>query len=204
MARSLSPSEVGCALSHFGAYQILLESEEDEILILEDDAVCDSRMPAMLNLLSGRKDWELVLLGHWSLHRNSMDVGAESAIYGRQKVLDYEMVLPAEFPLGAHAYAITKSGAKKLLGNFYPPRVPADYVTGGAEKASVKLRILSPPLVIQRSDSSTIGIRHNPNFNADTSMVAWAKRTIRSILLYSRKLGIFRKSYIWIFNPRFR
>jgi glycosyl transferase family 25 len=205
LARTMTFGELGCALSHISIYQKMLRDNLKEALILEDDAKCSERTPEILEQLSENRNWEMVLLGHWSLNQDSMRKGSELSLVGRELICDRIIGRPAEFSLGAHAYAVKRSAAIKLLKYFTPIRMPADYVTGGAEMALVDLKLISPPVVTQQSEVSTIGERSwGGNNNNTKKYINALKRVIRKTLLFTRKFGIFRKTYVWLFNPRFQ
>ncbi|QQR39428.1 glycosyltransferase family 25 protein [Devosia rhizoryzae] len=50
-----TPPEVACSLSHLRALKLFLNSREDYALILEDDAILSSRLPAFLKLYVASK-----------------------------------------------------------------------------------------------------------------------------------------------------
>lgn len=204
LRRPMSTNEIGCAISHLAVYKKILEENVEEALILEDDADCMEQLPEILSWLSSRSCWEVVLLGHWSFNEQSMSKGAEVCFFGKQRVLDRYICKASEFPLGAYAYAIKRSAAMALTKSFEPVRMPADYVTGGAESIGLDLKLVSPPVVRHLPGKSEIGEREvRPVPKQINSMWVLIKNLIRKTLLNARKFGIYRRSYVWVFNQNF-
>jgi GR25 family glycosyltransferase involved in LPS biosynthesis len=124
----LTKSIYGCSLSHQLAYKMLLESEDDvkTALILEDDAAITHTLLRMLlpNSIGYTKfiediddiDWEVIMLGGQKTEMEHED---------NNSVLLKKMVkYPTTY--AAHAYAINKPGARKLLKNNECVRFAAD------------------------------------------------------------------------------
>ena len=65
IGREMSPSEIGCALSHLRLYQRMATENIDTALIIEDDASIHADLPGLLARRAGfPADWELLLLYH--------------------------------------------------------------------------------------------------------------------------------------------
>jgi GR25 family glycosyltransferase involved in LPS biosynthesis len=103
---------VGCALSHIGLWEWLVNSEHDKVLIFEDDAVIPTgfvntanKIISDSNILQSNQ-WDLLLLGgNWA---NVTAISRESFI---RNIGGFYCL---------HAYVITKKTAQKLLAEVYP------------------------------------------------------------------------------------
>lgn len=141
----LNPGEIACSLSHRNLYAAMIENGWKKVLILEDDVLPLTEniqvLPAALEELP--QDWELVYLGYLKHENVTAGLKAKQFFY---KIISafglmawtYKMVgnlLPKTFSVHlkkagfhdcTHAYAITISGAKKLLAAQTPVVYRAD------------------------------------------------------------------------------
>ena len=201
MNRPLTPGDIGCSLSHLYIYRKMIKNDITEACILEDDAFVATKFHSVLPLIENLPNVELVFLGHWSLYNDNQKLGAERAFFSK-KIGSFCIARVAEFPLGTHAYVIRRSAAKKLLDRGMPVWMPADFLTGSAELLGIDTFVIAPPVAVQHSTEITNPGRTFPQKKAQLPVIAFVKGIIRSLLLLLRKLGIFRKSYIWLFNRR--
>jgi len=99
---------VGCALSHFKLYAGLLNSNEDRMVILEDDAkLINGFSERVTNLMNLNKTWDILYLGHYPkqpLPKTEPRIVQKNA----EQSLDYSYG-------GTVGYVITKKGAEKLF-----------------------------------------------------------------------------------------
>ena len=143
--KALNLGEIACALSHRNLYAAMIENGWKKVLILEDDVLPiienTNQLPAALEELP--QDWELVYLGYLKHENVTAGLKAKQFFY---KIISafglmawtYKMVgnlLPKTFSVHlkkagfhdcTHAYAITISGAKKLLAAQTPVVYRAD------------------------------------------------------------------------------
>ena len=141
----LSPGELACSLSHRMVYEAMIKNNWDKVLILEDDVLPLYEnlvlLPEVLNELPA--NWELVYFGYLKNEKVTVGLKVKQALYKIQSLLglmtwSYKMIsnmLPkpysthlkkAGFHDCTHAYAITLSGAKKLLAAQTPVVYRAD------------------------------------------------------------------------------
>ena len=141
----LNPGELACALSHRMVYEAMIKNNWDKVLILEDDVLPLYEnlvlLPEVLNELPA--NWELVYFGYLKNEKVTVGLKVKQALYKIQSLLglmtwSYKMIsnmLPklysthlkkAGFHDCTHAYAITLSGAKKLLAAQTPVVYRAD------------------------------------------------------------------------------
>ena len=137
---NMSDPQIGCALSHIYVLQDVLENRFGRVLILEDDLLIDIsdtlKLKQALNELPD--DWELLYLGHHGSNSNpgiflNFQVTIVRLIanifqnFSRLKHIDPDVVrcwLPRPYSEnlnlsgshhGSYAYAVTSSGARKIL-----------------------------------------------------------------------------------------
>lgn len=139
----MNKSEIGCAMSHIGVYEKMVSEKIPHALILEDDAYLLSCVPDILSSIMDKPHFDMLYLFHGKAKRWPL---------WRKLPHDYRLVhyiSPSRKSkrciIGAVAYALSFDGAKKLLDNAYPIRMPADYLTG----------------LIQKNKLNTFGIEPN-------------------------------------------
>jgi glycosyl transferase family 25 len=119
-SRSLSMGEIGCSLSHLRLYKKMLDENIGLALVLEDDAM----------LVDGAREQLAALI-----ERLPGDCDLLQLIY---ECRDHSPVAPGIvrfhskscMPVASAGYLIRASGARKLLGEGYPVRYPADSFIG--------------------------------------------------------------------------
>lgn len=175
----LTPSIIGCALSHRKAYETFLESKYQNCLILEDDAVFTSKMYTYL--ATGKFD----LLVE-QISKIKYDVFLWGRMFDNELGTTYTSLSEIYKPIlnkgiySAHAYQITRSSAEKLLNNCLPIQYAADVYL-----ESLGLNFYSPEfnLITQKRgtiDHDSMEKIHNQLFKMNTSE-EWICSTTRSI-----------------------
>jgi GR25 family glycosyltransferase involved in LPS biosynthesis len=95
---------IGCYLSHYTLWKMLLESSDDMFLIFEDDVDTNitnvQKINFFINSINDNYDWDFIFLGYNNNINNSIKLN---------KIIH-----------GMHAYIINRKGAKKLLANIFP------------------------------------------------------------------------------------
>lgn len=115
--RPLKPGEIGCFLSHYHTLGEIVKRKLSHALILEDDIELSPQLPQLLEQLQATiKDGEV-----YSLY---VSMPYPTQFTTLEKVGGYHIVKPAEdnLILGAVAYLITYSAAKKMHENLLPIR----------------------------------------------------------------------------------
>lgn len=133
--RNLNLGRIGCALSHVGIYQEIVEKNISLALILEDDLIVDkNRISAFSAAVSELPaEWDLLYLGHYGSNSIfSKKAKIKYALYkffflmGLRKYCPKhlrkryprpytENLFHAGSHWGTHAYAVTFQGASKIL-----------------------------------------------------------------------------------------
>ena len=141
----LNSGEIACSLSHRMIYQAIVDHNWKRVLILEDDVVPD---PVNLHLLQNcleelPPDWELFYLGYLKNEDRSAGKKLKQAWYSFMAMLGWSHLplrmiqnrLPRSFSANlwrsgfhdcTHAYAVSYTGAKKLLATQTPVIQRAD------------------------------------------------------------------------------
>lgn len=146
----LAPGEVGCALSHVGIYQTILDRNLKNALILEDDLMIDADNANSSETLRKSfhelpENWELLYLGYannnnrinFQAHLRTWIVYPLLYVFNRSRFnpLKYRRRFPrkfsenlqrAGFHYRTHAYGISNSGARKVLQYQTPVGLAAD------------------------------------------------------------------------------
>jgi glycosyl transferase family 25 len=138
--RELNRAEIGCYLSHVHVYRRMIEQDIKEVIVLEDDA---ELLPGFPELIEARQQFpehgELTLLHHH---------GAKKYLWWKQKIDDrYRLVRFVTPAMGAVAYLIRQSAARKILSIAFPIRMPIDHMTGGDGRTGVALYGVEPPCI---------------------------------------------------------
>ncbi|MDP3130054.1 MAG: glycosyltransferase family 25 protein, partial [Bacillota bacterium] len=145
--RELRPGEVGCALSHAGAYARIADGSDPWSLILEDDARLHPDLPAVLERLeqTSLEQGDLVFLERCDHYRP----GSARRLLG-----EYSLVAPIFVRYGSTAqtagYVVTKEAAEAMRGVNVPVKFPAD--SWGYYRGSVRMRAVVPSMKLIRQD----------------------------------------------------
>lgn len=141
----MNPSEVGCAMSHIRIYEKIVADNVGHAMILEDDAYILSCVPDILSSIMQRPNFDLLYLFHGKAKRYP---------FSHKLPHDYRLVRyrsPSKKSkrciIGAVAYILSTDGAKKLLNQAYPIRMPADYLTGLIQRSGLKTYGIEPNCV---------------------------------------------------------
>ncbi|MBO6556988.1 MAG: glycosyltransferase family 25 protein [Pseudomonadales bacterium] len=142
IARKMTPSEIGCALSHLRAYQNLISSNEERCLILEDDVELPTDLPNMLLQLTPLldvKEPRVCLLSPATSRSRSRPVG---------EFMGYK-VKPFADGYFTSSYLINKSAAKRLHEYLYPVSDVADCWKRLHDRKVVQIFNTDPAFILQ-------------------------------------------------------
>ena len=195
LGRRLTAGEIGCAVSHLALWHRIATTLPAAV-VLEDDCHVGNALPEVLDRLQAlQASWDLVLLGHRSTRRGAA-AGATPALGGRSLAPPHRLARLVEFATGSYAYAVSGQGAARLARFAEPIRVPADWVTGYAPAAGVRLHGVTPPCVTPDvTVPSTIPAREVEGAT-DTPRAALSLLAGRAWLT-ARRLGVWPGSYTW-------
>jgi glycosyl transferase family 25 len=106
---------IGCYLSHVKLWEILANSDDDMLLILEDDAITNNFSVFQINqflneIIENDPNWDIIFLGYSKPFPSpNVDTAISNSVYKIN-----------EITFQTHAYMLSKKGALKLLVNAFP------------------------------------------------------------------------------------
>jgi glycosyl transferase family 25 len=175
--RALRPGELGCYSSHYEAWQRLLASDADQLFIFEDDVIVDWRyMEALATVDLGARGIDYLRFYFKRFHGLNYVI---RHFIGRE---DHVVALKGVV-YGTQGYAITRSGAKRLLEHCRVVRRPIDDELDRSWHHGVpNLAIFPSPLIEEFTASTIEGSRF------DRHAVPPRLRLRRQIAIYREKL----------------
>lgn len=137
-------NEIACYLSHIACIENFYKSSMESIFIFEDDIEYTSFAKEKVNkaMQLTLKDWDIVNFGRcWA------NCFKESKKFSIIKTPDF---------LCAHSYAVSREGARKILTNCYPAKVPVDILYRSLSKSGALISYASSPRIFsQRRETNT-------------------------------------------------
>ena len=141
----MSPTQIGCALSHIKVYENFIKTEFEVALILEDDAIFVRDFDNNLKQL---------ILKNFKFRKQILLLSELKEFYG--KALDsednYEIVNVSN-AFFTHAYMINKEAAKSIISFNYPVKTIADNFVFFKIYCNIKITGLNPFLIDQDKKS---------------------------------------------------
>lgn len=166
--KTMRPGEIACSWSHRMMYEEMIAANYERILVLEDDAVPD---PAMIKLIPSildeiPEDAELLFWGWDKNDRDTTGTRIKKMIYHLQHSLgrlkwDHQLIRnlyakpfsrylkKAGFHDYTYAYAVTRTGAEKLIAMQTPLQYIADNLLAHAVTKEVVTGYIVWPKVFQ-------------------------------------------------------
>ena len=145
--KPLSNGEKGCYTSHIRAWKILLESDAEKIVVLEDDISLNDEFIKILDAIDkSDQKWDMIkLIGR---ERNEKIKSSENLL-GTQNLIRYNKI-----PSCTTGYVLSRSGAKKLISSRIPFGRPIDIDLRFFWENDLKILGVHPA-AISLADSST-------------------------------------------------
>lgn len=137
--KPLSNGEIACVLSHKLALETFLKSNEKHLLLLEDDALIDSKIKSFIDQALNTPNWDLIKLytGKKPKHlKNKIRLSNE-----------LELGLPKKIPNSNLGQLITRAGATKILKYYEQFYQPADISLQAWWEHDLRVLMCSPNLV---------------------------------------------------------
>jgi glycosyl transferase family 25 len=152
LGRGLEAGEIGCAQSHREVYARIATEGLDRACILEDDAVLDEGLPAILAWLdSADIRGQVVKLDNYLRRTTPCSLWQDRAIDGRHRLRK-----PVTMQWMAWGYVIHREAAEAILRRW--PRVEFCADDWGRMSSVVALRCVQPAVVdIDEGQGSIIG-----------------------------------------------
>ncbi len=104
--RDLTPGEIGCYISHMRVWQKLVDEKIPYAIVLEDDLHIEPSFADVLANIATLRDWDMIKLSD----NRANSFFQHKSLGGGFTLGNYRKV-----PNGTQGYAISLSGAKKLL-----------------------------------------------------------------------------------------
>tara|TARA_B100001121_G_scaffold108891_1_gene95971 strand:- start:1099 stop:1845 length:747 start_codon:yes stop_codon:yes gene_type:complete len=141
----MSPSQIGCALSHIKVYQNFIKTEFEVALILEDDAIF---------LRDFDNNLKKLILKNFKFRKQIVLLSELKEFHG--KALDsadnYEIVNVSN-AFFTHAYMINREAARSIISFNYPVKTIADNFVFFKIYCNIKITGLNPFLLDQDKKS---------------------------------------------------
>lgn len=157
-------SAIGCALSHFKAWNEFLKTNEKYAIVFEDDVILEKffidRVYNALNHVP--EDYDILYLGCFGCDSKNVSniYKMSSILYGKNKRNQQinEYISIPEYAYATHAYVISREGAKKML-SFLEGKI-YDHIDLMLQQLSSSNRIntyvTTPRLAFQTSTDSSV------------------------------------------------
>ncbi len=153
--RDMTPGEVGCALSHQKAYDEIERMELPYAMIVEDDAVLSSDLPACLEALEPMiRPNDLIQLERCDVWKH----GTDQSLWGNYKIVQPMMVKYGSICQAA-GYVITREAARTIRKMNRPVYVPAD--SWGQYRHVINFRGVVPTLSLVKQNVSFLSTTQN-------------------------------------------
>lgn len=179
------PGEIGCYHSHLQAWQRLVDSDAQVLLVLEDDIVFhDDFMDALRIALRGRDHWDMLKL---------------AKIRAKQPVCQgllgpYRLNACIGAFTGFGAYLIQRETARRLLPQLLPIRAPIDRELEQVHRHDIRHFSLEPfPAHPQDEGQSTITGERFSNVRRYPLSRRWTKYAEQTRNLFGRVMYLARR-----------
>jgi GR25 family glycosyltransferase involved in LPS biosynthesis len=139
----IPPESIGCIMSHWILWQILLRANQDEFLVFEDDVkLCENFKILLLQFMENLpKDWEFSFVGRGG------NVSGKEVAPG--------IIKPNYPPFCTHAYLVKKSALPLLIQTNEMAWAPIDIQLQKKSLPHLKHYVAEPPLARQFDRAET-------------------------------------------------
>jgi glycosyl transferase family 25 len=149
--RPLSKNEIACSCSHYKVWEWFLDSDYDQLIVLEDDILVDWNY---LKLVS-TYDFNAIRVDFLKLF-TLYPFKSKSIIY-RFLTRHHHLLRVNSMSVGAQGYLMTKSGAKILCDRYKNIEMPIDEFIGRYWISGLPQYMVFPFPILEKSVKSTIG-----------------------------------------------
>ena len=144
--RNLTPSEIGCALSHIGLYRLILERQLPMALILEDDTILSNGIKDVLDRLQTYLQTEHPMITLLSPVNKTKGASVHT-LGSRHQIYSYKR------GFFTNGYIITRAGARALIKFLYPVGDVADCWARLQSHRVIDIFVVTPPLALQNRNA---------------------------------------------------
>jgi len=142
----LTPSEIGCFLSHRQAWVRCIEKGKPTLILEDDFSIAPNFNQAITALSYEHQDWDIARLQGLVDTPNSVIISDS----------DYQIVVNQEDPLGATGYIIKPHAAKKLIQSSNDIYEPLDHFLEHHSKHKQKIVAFKPYPILANGTASTM------------------------------------------------
>ena len=189
---SLTPAEIGCALSHLGVYREIIRRQLGCALILEDDVILNENLPQYLSQLESmiQKDMaEVILLSpaEGRQQRQCRKIGTGGG-----------KIIPFMSGFYASSYVVTQYAARALLKELYPVGDVADCWERLKRYRVADIFMINPPLTVQ--NQVEFGSSTTQDIKRQWALFGWRKLVHKGRRAITKLLdcfyGIYRRHFV--------
>ena len=151
--RKIRDGEIGCALSHYGIYQKMIDEQLDCACILEDDNKYNKQFKDVIERLESLVDInkpQVVLLSNYT---------------GIELRSDEICIKSTNRDITTSSYVITRYAAESILRANYPICVPCDYWVRWVSRGLIQLYHSIPTVCMQ--EGRNVGGGKDSHFTSD-------------------------------------
>ena len=149
---------IGCHLSHMKAYETLLASDDEALIILEDDAVINAELPHYISSLSDvMKQIDIVFLCDRRENRPAIEIGK----IGKNEK-QASICVKRFSNIGTTGYAINRRAARYLLDNHKEFGIEIDCLLNRWWHHGLGVATIKPDLVKDEDAVSQINFHPMP------------------------------------------
>lgn len=191
----LQDNAIGCALSHYKAWQKIINSPEGYGFVFEDDA-----KPCFENVF-----YQISNLAKLSNKLDIVSLANRRPKLTRERIItcteDTALYLLRGNDFGAEAYFISANAARQLLNHPQRFEYEVDILIHHWWMHKCQMLHLMPPLFIEDGRASTIGYSNVPRWRTDT----WRLQIVRRInrLFDSIRKRVFFANHLKLIRNRF-
>jgi len=180
----MSPSQIGCALSHIKIYKKFIKTNYDYALILEDDAIfIESFNDKLINFI----------INNFKYKKQIILLSEIKQFYSKpiSKIEKYELVNVTN-AFFTHAYFINNEAAKSIISFNYPVKTIADNFVLFKLYCGIKITGINPFIIDQdkKNHPTTISIE-----KGEFKKIFLFKRTVYKLKMKFIKFFIKFKSH---------
>lgn len=169
---------LGCALSHINIWKLIVQNNIKSAVVFEDDIFLVKNWNKALNIALRElpHDWDIFTFGNTGI-KNKIDkydspfnyllyifvnlLGIDNKKYDNEK---YKNITIPYFYTGTYGYAISNSGARKLLSLIDDVNFHIDVLIS-CHSNYLNIYCMNKDIVYQRTEDSTLSIKKNKSNN---------------------------------------
>jgi glycosyl transferase family 25 len=150
--RNLTPAELGCYSSHYANWAWLLESDFEQMIIIEDDIVADWPFIKMLS----EQNFSSAGIHYLKLF-TKIPPATWRPVCSPFLNLYYHLIQVTSLALGTQGYVLTKQGAQQLVDLGPCVDAPVDVVLDRYWQHGLPILCIHPSPLFERYQTSSIG-----------------------------------------------